>query len=281
MDSIISDYSDGIPTVSSCLIDPHGRIVAERDAEKVFYSASTIKLGVLIAAMQLVDSGQLNLDQPMVSTQTFVSGIEGAGPYTFDPEEVDPGMAPLGETMPLREVLKRMIVVSSNEATNMVAQLIGIETVTAAFASCGTRNTSMGRLFGDYAALNEGLTITTTALDLARTMHAVTSGRAAGPESTRLMIEFLEQQDDRVIGAVVAELQPGARWGSKSGSVTGIYHDVAFIVRGRDAADAHSLAICTRAFHEPQGRESIQAVASGMLQVTDVLRSTARRPTPL
>lgn len=269
MASIVSDYSDGIPRISSCLLDAQGQIVVERDSARIFYSASTIKLGVMIAAMQMVDSGELALDQRMISTQTFLSGIPGAGAYTFDPEEVDAGMAPLGETMKLHEVIRRMIVVSSNEATNMIAQLIGVSRVTEAFKSCGTRNTVMGRIFGDYAALNAGLSIETTAYDLAKTMHAVISGQAAGPQSTDIMVQILKDQEFPRIGTAVAQLHPAFSWGSKSGGVTGISHDVAFFHSGDHVGNAHSLAFCTRAYTREQGNEAIKAAASLILQTRE------------
>lgn len=269
MANIVSDYSDGIPRVSACLLDPAGQVVFERDAHRIYYSASTIKLGVMIAAMQLVDEGVLDLNQPLISTQTFLSGVEGAGPYTFDPEETDLGMAGLGEEMTLLEVIRRMIVVSSNEATNMVASLIGVQRVTQAFASCGATQTKMERIFGDYAALSEGRSITTTAYDLAKTMHAVISGNAAGAASTKIMIEILKEQEFPRIGTAVKAERPDLTWGSKSGSVTGICHDVAFFHPGQSFVDSHSLAVCTRAFGKEQGTESIEALSSMLLQTRE------------
>lgn len=269
MANIVSDYSDGIPRVSACLLDPRGEVIFERDAQRVYYSASTIKLGVMIAAMQLVDAGELDLRQTMTSTQTFLSGVAGAGEYTFDPEETDPGMAPLGEDMELLEVIRRMIVVSSNEATNMIASLVGVDRVTEAFASCGALQTKMERIFGDYAALNDGRSITTTAYDLAKTMHAVTSGQAAGVESTKVMVEILEQQEFPRIGTAVKAVRPEMTWGSKSGSVTGICHDVAFFHEGSHTAEAYSFAVCTRAFGKEQGTEAIKAMSSFLLQTRE------------
>lgn len=271
MNNVVSDYSDGIPSLSLCLIDPQGNVVAERDAHKEYYSASAIKLGVLVAAMQRVDAGTLDLDQQLVSTQTFSSVIPGAGEYSFDPEEVDPGMAPLGQNMSLREVLRRMIVVSSNEATNMVAQMIGVDQVTEAVAEIGAKNTVMGRLFGDYAALKAGRSITTTAFDLALLMRAVTTGAAAGKASTEFMLEVLQAQQYQYIGAVVSALNPKVQWGSKSGTVTGISHDVAFIAPDGDIAASYVLAICTRAFTEEEGAEAVRSVAALTLALNQVI----------
>jgi beta-lactamase class A len=56
----------------------------------------------------------------------------------------------------LREVLRRMIVVSSNEATNMAVELVGLDAVREALAVCGAPSSKMERLFGDLEGLARG-----------------------------------------------------------------------------------------------------------------------------
>ena len=57
-----SDYSDGVPAIAYCLTAMDGTVLAQRDADLPFYSASTIKLGVLVAVIQAVERGALDLD---------------------------------------------------------------------------------------------------------------------------------------------------------------------------------------------------------------------------
>ncbi|MFC4223256.1 serine hydrolase [Lysinibacter cavernae] len=270
---IISDYSDGIPTVAFCLIEPSGTVRAERGADILFYSASTIKLGVLIAALREVERGRLSLDSPIVVSHTFTSAAPGGGTYLMEAEETDPGMAAVGQSMPLADVLRRMIVVSANCATNLVAQTIGLTSVNELFADAGAAHTVMGRPFSDGEGLRAGLTNATTARDLATLMHLLCAGALLNAQLTEIALGLLRAQELPAIGvevdAVAARDGGSLDWGSKSGAVTGIEHDVAFF--GLHGTPPYSLAVCTRAYAEAEGVETIKAVASSTIQLTALL----------
>lgn len=255
---VTSNYSDGVPTVSYCVMDLSGTVLAARNAEARLYAASTIKLGVLVAALQQVEQGKLSLELELVCRYTFASGVDGAGEFGFDPDEVDLGMAAAGELVSLRQTLRRMITVSSNEATNMVVELIGLPAVNEAFRRCGATDSRMERLIGDLASRGAGRTCEVTARDLAAVVRAIVSGDAAGPAETDLMVEFLRAQE---IGIIGQGLPDGIEWGSKSGWVDGIRHDVAYMRRA-GAADGCVLAVCTRGYQQDEADEIIQTVGA-------------------
>nr|WP_246279709.1 serine hydrolase [Psychromicrobium silvestre] len=264
-----SDYSDGVPVASYCLSTLAGEVLAERKADTRFYSASTIKLAVLVAAITAVERGELSLEQELISTHTFSS--QAGGSFSFEPEEYDVGMAAEGATMTLREVLGRMISVSSNEATNLVVELVGFPAVMTALRACGATDSKMERLIGDITALEQGLTHEVTARDLCRVMGAIVRGEVANDEHTELMLGWLRAQEYPVIGTELSTFAPVPEWGSKSGWVTGIQHDVAFIfpassVAANSAArQGFLLAICTRAYPEPDAAELIHALTQALL----------------
>ena len=260
--SIVSDYSDGVPHISYCITSLDGQVIAESGADTPVYAASTIKLAVLIAALRAVDAGRLELHHQLTSRLTFTSVVPGAGTFDFefDPEETDNGMPPAGTPVSLREVLRRMIVVSSNEATNMAVELVGLAAVQEALEVCGAGASKMERLFGDLAGLEAGLTQQTTARDLTAIMSTIVTGNAAGRSSTRFMVELLRAQEYSLIGPA---LPAAARWGSKSGWVTGIRHDVAFVqpCEGTDPDEGFILAVCTRAYGEEEATTAIAALS--------------------
>lgn len=252
--------SDGVPVVSFQVTDRVGRVLAERDPDRQFYAASTVKLAVLVAAMRLVDAGELSLDQELPSTHTFVSAAPGGSEFGMEEDSVDAGMPPIGTPIRLHDVLWRMVAVSSNEATNMAIGLVGLESVADAFALCGAKDSVMQRLIGDLEGRAAGLTHRITARDLAAVLRAVITGRAASPKSTEIMVSILQDQQIAYLGNGLPE---GTRFGSKSGWVQGIQHDVAFVAPSGDLEghDTYVIAVCTRGYEEADATELFSATS--------------------
>ena len=250
--------SDGVPVISFVVADREGTVLAEREPDRQFYAASTVKLAVLVAAMQAVDAGRLSLDQTVPAAHRFVSAAPDGVEFGADPDDVDEGMPAPGEPMSVHDVLWRMIAVSSNEATNMAAGLVGLDAVAEAFAACGASRSVMQRLLSDLPGRAAGLTHLVTARDLVAVMRAVITGRVASPESTATMLSMLEDQQIPYLGH---GLPTGTRFGSKSGWVTGIQHDVAFVAPSGDVAadDTYVVAVCTRGYEEADATELIAA----------------------
>lgn len=248
------------PGISFCLLDGGGRVVADRNPENQFYAASTIKLAILLAAMRAVDAGNLSLDDPMTAKRAFSSVAPGASTFTLDADDVDHEFPSPGTQMRLGDVLDRMIYRSSNEATNMVLELIGIDTVNDTICDAGLKLTRLTRPIGDRAAENAGMTQPTSACDLARLMREIVAGGLTSARSTRFMITTLEHQR---YTRIAEGLPAGVRWGSKSGWVPGAAHDVAFIGTPGTAATLY-LAVCTRGYDDCQGNEVIRAVSAGV-----------------
>jgi len=254
-------HSDGVPVVGFQVRRAGGEVLASRDADADFYAASTVKLAVLAAAARALDAGELSLEQEVASTDTFRSQVPGAPDYRIEPDDLDPGMPPPGTLMPVGLVIERMVVVSSNEATNMVIDLVGLDACNRALGDAGAAASVVGRRYSDLAAEARGDSHRTTAADLAALMSAVVTGRLAGPERTAWMLDLLGRQTDRQLTAAVPDDVPH---GSKSGWVDGIRHDVAFV--GEPGPDALVVAVCTRGYDEPQAEETLKAL--GALAVT-------------
>ncbi|GAA4159425.1 serine hydrolase [Gryllotalpicola daejeonensis] len=215
-------------TVAYCLLDATGRVLAADGEHDVFYAASTIKLAVMAAAAHAVDAGELSWSTPL--------------------------------PQPVRSLVMDMIARSSNEATNVVAARLGLAAISRVLADAGADGCRMERLIGDEAATAAGLTNEVTPLGLARLLHAIVTGRLTSPESREVMLEALRAQEFAVIGD---EVRPGVGWGSKSGWVDGIDHDVAFV--GSPDGDFVVLAVCTSGFAGREGLGEIRRVAASVL----------------
>ncbi|GAB3267345.1 serine hydrolase [Arthrobacter pigmenti] len=261
---VISAYSPGDPTIGFCLLDHAGHILAERGSEQKYYAASTIKLAVLLAVMRRIDAGEHSLDDKVTARNRFTSAYPGSGEYSFDADEVDPRFPSPGTSMRLADVLDVMITRSSNEATNIAVELIGLDAINATIADCSLAVTEMNRLIGDLPARDAGYTISTSAADLARLMRFIATGELTTPSATQFMLSALHRQE---LCSIARALPAGTQWGSKSGSVPGVIHDAAFI--GSPGTDETLyLAVCTRGYEEDQGREAIIALTSALASPT-------------
>lgn len=167
------------PLIAWALVDADGTVLAEHESARPFYAASTIKLHVLLAALRAVDAGDIELDATVPATRTF-GGVDGSA-FTLAGDHLDPTHPADGTPVSVRELLVRMIDRSSNEATNTVIDLVGLDAVEAVIEELGLRATRAERRIGDAAAIARGFTNETCAADLAETMRRIVRGEVSVP----------------------------------------------------------------------------------------------------
>lgn len=101
-------------------------------------SASTIKLVILAEAMRRMREGELSLEQTITVTEEMRTGGDGIL------KELLPG-----HTFTLREILTLMIIVSDNEATNILIRMLGMDSVNRMASELGLKEACLGRLMMD------------------------------------------------------------------------------------------------------------------------------------
>jgi D-alanyl-D-alanine carboxypeptidase (penicillin-binding protein 5/6) len=103
----------GTPPVAYVLMDAGtGTVLAEQDAHKRWPPASMTKMMTVLIAMERVRDGSLSLDEP-VRASAWASRIGGSQVYLAE-----------GETFPLGEMLKAIMIASANDAAVAVAERI-------------------------------------------------------------------------------------------------------------------------------------------------------------
>jgi beta-lactamase class A len=201
-------------------------------ADESFHAASTMKIPVLIELFHQVREGKLKLDDPLVVKNEFHSLVDGSI-YTLDPE--DDSEADLykaaGQTRTLRQLCELMITVSSNLATNLLIEKLGVENIRATVHSLHADGMNVMRGVEDGKAFAKGLNNTTTARGLEQLMDAIARGEAVDAESSRAMIEILERQ--KFNEGIPAGLPAGTRVAHKTGEITKIHHDAAIVFAPR------------------------------------------------
>ncbi len=197
-------------------------------ADTVFHAASTMKIPVMIEVLRRAQQGAFSLDQGILLINQFRSLADGS-PFSLDAK--DDGDSSLykrvGDRVPIREMLRLMIVRSSNLATNQLIELVGAAHVTAGAHALGATRTQVLRGVEDQKAFDAGLINTITADDLATLLVAIESGRILSPASSALMRDILLAQEFNE--KIPAGLPAGTRVAHKTGEITAVSHDAAIV----------------------------------------------------
>jgi len=197
-----------------------------------FHAASTMKVPVMIELFHQVKEGKVRLDEPQTIHNEFHSIVDGST-YKLDPgddSETDLYQAE-GQTRTLSELCELMITVSSNLATNLLIEKLGVNNIRATVDALGADGMNVLRGVEDGKAYEKGLNNTTTARGLAILMTAIAEGNAVDPESSRQMVEILSRQHFQE--GISSGLPTGTRVAHKTGEITKIHHDAAIVYAPR------------------------------------------------
>jgi beta-lactamase class A len=201
-------------------------------ADDSFHAASTMKIPVMIELFHQAKEGTLHLDDPLPIHNEFRSIVDGS-PYKLDP--TDDSEAELykaeGQTRTLSQLCELMIAVSSNFATNLLIQKLGVENIRSTVHALGADGMNVLRGVEDGKAFEKGLNNTTTARGLQILLTAIAEGKAVDADSSRRMIEILERQHFNE--GIPAGLPAGTRVAHKTGEITKIHHDAAIVYAPR------------------------------------------------
>jgi beta-lactamase class A len=197
-------------------------------ADKSFHAASTMKVAVLLGVFRKIAAGELRLDDPLAVRNRFISIADGK-PFSIDcgPKSEPKIYRSLGKTMTIRELAHAMITTSSNMATNLLIDLVGVAGVQAALEENGVRGVKVLRGVDDKAAFAAGLNNEATAHGLASLMRVIADDRAYGPQASAEMRRILFDQAYR--SGIPAGVPKGARVANKTGNISGIFHDVGLV----------------------------------------------------
>ena len=227
-----------------------------------FHAASTMKLPVMIEVLRAVDAGRLGLDQPILLVNRFHSIVDGS-PYELDAgEDSDSSVyRHIGERVPVRELVERMIVRSSNLATNTLIALVGAAQSDSTAHRLGATRMHVLRGVEDGKAFAAGMNNTTTSADLAALLIHVERGDALKPASAALVKEILLRQEFNE--SIPAGLPAGTPIAHKTGSITGVLHDAAIVYPPGRAP--YVLVVLTRAIPDGKVAESLIADLSRLV----------------
>jgi len=209
-----------------------GRLSWSSRGDDVFHAASTMKIPVMIELFHQVRQGKLKLSDPLQIKNEFHSLVDGSV-FTLKPDddsETDLYKA-VGQTRTLAQLCDLMVTVSSNFATNLLIQKLGIDNIRATVTALHADGMDIKRGVEDQKAFDKGLNNTTTARGLATLLLAIANGKAVDPESSAKMVEILERQ--KFNEGIPAGVPGNIRVAHKTGEITKIHHDAGIVYAER------------------------------------------------
>lgn len=215
-----------------------------------FHPASTFKVLVMVAAF---DQGILN--EHLLVRNEFAS-IADASPFAVDvADDSDPSLFELiGGHVPARDLVERMIVRSSNLATNLLMARLTPEAVQESAMRRGIQGLKVIRGVEDNAAYRVGLNNAVTARGLVELMWAIR-------EDAEMMGILLRQEHRDRIPAL---LPCGVAVANKTGWVANLNHDCG-IVDGD-----YAVAILTEGFgDQPEANRFIAELSRAIYDERD------------
>ena len=220
LDRYLEAEIEAFPCKTSLLVADleTGTVRHAHDPEVRVVSASTIKVPILLTALEQVRLGRLDLaqmvpvppDQVLEDTQVFERGV---AEYA------------------LWEILYWMIVESDNTATNVVLGLLGCDAVNAyAQGVLGLRDTVCRRKMLDWAAIQAGRNNYTSAADQCRMYRQLCRGELLTPALTETAMDLLRRQ--RCMDAILRYIPDKVDFAHKTGGLDYLEHDAGVFFQG-------------------------------------------------
>jgi beta-lactamase class A len=229
------------------------------NADEPFPPASTLKVAVMAEAFHQAEQGLLALDDRVRVGNAFTSAADGQ-PYSLRGEDdADPRLYDrIGQLESLCELIRRMIVRSSNLATNVLIEKIGLGRINALLCDSGIEGMAVRRGIFDIRAQQAGISNSTTARGLTRLMSLLAEGRLVSRPASDGMIQIMLGQEFKE--GIPAGLPGTVRVAHKTGWDDQIYHDCGIVFP--EAGTPYALTVLTRGFREPAEGHAFAAAVS-------------------
>lgn len=194
-----------------------------------FHAASTIKIPILVGVFAAVNRGEFVLHSRLHVRNRFLSVVDGS-PYRLRSSrdansEVHEA---LGKMMQIQELAHHMIATSSNLATNLLVELVGLESLQATMRELGVDDgIELRRGVEDDKAYEADINNRVTAFGLLKLLKLIAEEKAFSPQLSRRMMDILHSQEFN--SGIPARLPEGTRVAHKTGEISTVAHDAGVV----------------------------------------------------
>lgn len=223
----------GLEAIGVALHDYENELQLSFHGDRWFHAASTMKAAVLFALLELAGKGEIRLEDSLHVRNRFTSAADGT-PFKVDGGRDGDSVVHrrIGRTMQMGDLAHAMITRSSNLATNLLVDFLGVERIKESMERAGVRGVEVVRGVEDERAFEAGLNNRVTAEGLVH-LFRLFCEETPLPEAMReIGMEILHAQEfNRMIPA---GLPDDARVAHKTGEISSVCHDAGIVtLRGR------------------------------------------------
>jgi len=229
--------------------------------DRWFHAASTIKVAVLLALFRAADHGRLRMDDSLHVRNRFFSAADGLPFHLNRDSDAMPELyEAIGRTAKISALAEGMISSSSNLATNLLLDFLGVEYARNVLRDAHVDGVELRRGVEDHAAHEKGINNEATADGLLTLLSGV-RGDFLTSESKEQAISILLQQ--RFNSMLPAGLPAHAAVAHKTGEISTACHDVGIVYLPE--REPYIAVILTEFDSEADGRrETVAAISEAI-----------------
>ncbi len=229
--------------------------------DRWFHAASTIKVAVLLALFRAADEGRLRLDDSLHVRNRFISAADASSFHLDRDSDAMPELyQAIGRTAKISALAEGMIAVSSNLATNLLLDFVGVEYARKVLCDAQVEGVELRRGVEDHAAHERRINNEATANGLLTLLSAL-RGDFLSSESKEQAIRILLEQ--RFNSMIPAGLPAHAAVAHKTGEISTACHDMGIVYLPE--REPYIAVILTEFDSEQNGRrETVAAISEAI-----------------
>ena len=195
-----------------------------------FHAASTIKVPVLLGVFRAVEDRRLTLMARVHVRNLFHSALDDGGTFRVAANRDANNEVPrnIGKTMRVQELAHHMITTSSNLATNLLIDAVGVDAIADTLRKLKLdRGVEFRRGVEDDAAHAADINNRCTADGMLEVLRTIEERKAFSEESSAQMLDILHKQEFR--SGIPGRLPDGVKVANKTGEISTVAHDAGIV----------------------------------------------------
>jgi len=240
--------------------------------DRWFHAASTIKVAVLLAVFRAADEGRLRLNDSLHVRNRFFSAAGGTVFHVGADRDATPELyQSIGRTAKILVLAQAMIAGSSNLATNLLLDFLGVEYARTVLRDARVAGVELCRGVEDHRAHEQGIDNQATANGLLGLLSAIRSDFLTNESKQQVIRILLEQRFNSMIPA---GLPSHAVVAHKSGEISTVSHDIGIVYLPE--REPYVAAILTEFDPAQEGRRETVAAVSEVIYRSLLARKSKR-----